>query len=299
MLSYQGLTPDEAKLKLGGNATAAVSAAALKAGAAALDIPLYQHIGGANAVVLPGRRLPATSAAATATTAGLPAGQQAEPRVRLLRLRHLRRGLLRRLGPPHRVRRRRCSKKFGIAKDCDARRQRRADRRRACSRATARSGTWPSRRSPGSATRARSACRSTAPRPATTTGTATTTRASSSRASKTRDQMIRMYAEMVENYPFVILEDPLDEDDYEGHAILTRELGIQITGDDLFTTNPARVQKGIEVGAGEQRAAEGEPDRHDLRGVRDGPARLPQRLRRPAVLEPRRGRGHRRLHRRA
>ena len=53
MLSYQGLSPDEAKLKLGGNATAAVSAAALKAGAAALDIPLYQHIGGANAVVLP------------------------------------------------------------------------------------------------------------------------------------------------------------------------------------------------------------------------------------------------------
>ena len=53
MLSYEGLPPDEAKLKLGGNATAAVSAAALKAGAAALDIPLYQHIGGANAVVLP------------------------------------------------------------------------------------------------------------------------------------------------------------------------------------------------------------------------------------------------------
>jgi enolase len=66
---------------------------------------------------------------------------------------------------------------------------------------------------------------------------------------KTRDEMLRMYADMVDQYPFVILEDPLDEDDYEGHAILTRELGIQITGDDLFTTNPERVARGIAVGA--------------------------------------------------
>ena len=44
---------DIGKLKVGGNATAAVSAAALKAGAAALDIPLYQHIGGVNACTLP------------------------------------------------------------------------------------------------------------------------------------------------------------------------------------------------------------------------------------------------------
>ena len=54
---------------------------------------------------------------------------------------------------------------------------------------------------------------------------------------------------MVKEYPFIILEDPLDEDDYEGHALLTKELGIQIVGDDLFTTNPQRVQQGIEAGA--------------------------------------------------
>ena len=47
----------------------------------------------------------------------------------------------------------------------------------------------------------------------------------------------------------MILEDPLDEDDYEGHAMLTRELGIEIVGDDLFTTNPERLQQGIDVGA--------------------------------------------------
>jgi enolase len=47
----------------------------------------------------------------------------------------------------------------------------------------------------------------------------------------------------------VIIEDPLDEDDYEGHAVLTEELGVQIVGDDLFTTNTRRVQHGIEKGA--------------------------------------------------
>ena len=70
-----------------------------------------------------------------------------------------------------------------------------------------------------------------------------------SREDKTRDDMIALYRDMVKEYPFVILEDPLDEDDYEGHAILTRELGVQIVGDDLFTTSPARLQRGIDIGA--------------------------------------------------
>ena len=66
---------------------------------------------------------------------------------------------------------------------------------------------------------------------------------------KSRDDMFRLYEEAVESYPFVIIEDPLDENDYEGHAILTRELGVQIVGDDLFTTNTERLQQGLEVGA--------------------------------------------------
>lgn len=70
-----------------------------------------------------------------------------------------------------------------------------------------------------------------------------------SRGEKTRDEMIELYKEMVRDYPFVILEDPLDENDYEGHAILAKELGIQIVGDDLFTTNVERLKHGIEVGA--------------------------------------------------
>lgn len=66
---------------------------------------------------------------------------------------------------------------------------------------------------------------------------------------KTRDDLFKIYHMMARDYPFVILEDPFDEDDYESHAILTRELDIQIVGDDLFTTDPIRVQKGIAAGA--------------------------------------------------
>lgn len=66
---------------------------------------------------------------------------------------------------------------------------------------------------------------------------------------KTRDDLMELYRHMVEFYPFVIIEDPLDEDDYEGHAILARELGVEVVGDDLFTTNAERLQHGIDVGA--------------------------------------------------
>jgi enolase len=66
---------------------------------------------------------------------------------------------------------------------------------------------------------------------------------------KTQEDMIELYRDMVATFPFVILEDPLDENDFEGHAVLTRELGIEIVGDDLFTTNPQRLKQGIQVGA--------------------------------------------------
>ena len=66
-----------------------------------------------------------------------------------------------------------------------------------------------------------------------------------SEGEKTRSDLFSLYQDMVTNYPFVIIEDPLDEEDYEGHAILTDELGIEIVGDDLFTTNVDRLKKGI------------------------------------------------------
>ena len=70
-----------------------------------------------------------------------------------------------------------------------------------------------------------------------------------SEGEKTRKQMISLYNEFTANYPLVSLEDPLHEEDMEGHAILTQELGIEIVGDDLFTTNIERVKMGVESGA--------------------------------------------------
>jgi len=66
----------------------------------------------------------------------------------------------------------------------------------------------------------------------------------------TKPELIQFYREMVRDFPFVVLEDALGEEDYEGHAELTRELGIEIVGDDLFTTNPKRLAMGIAVGGG-------------------------------------------------
>jgi enolase len=70
-----------------------------------------------------------------------------------------------------------------------------------------------------------------------------------SREDKTKEDLIDLYRDMVTQYPFVILEDPLDENDYDGHAVLTRELGINVIGDDLFTTSTERLLRGIQEGA--------------------------------------------------
>jgi enolase len=66
---------------------------------------------------------------------------------------------------------------------------------------------------------------------------------------KTRDELIALLKEFVTTYPVVSLEDPLHEEDFEGHAIATQELGIEVVGDDLFTTNIERLRQGIEAGA--------------------------------------------------
>ncbi|MBP2025884.1 phosphopyruvate hydratase [Peptoniphilus stercorisuis] len=62
------------------------------------------------------------------------------------------------------------------------------------------------------------------------------------------DEMIEFYANLVEEYPIVSIEDGLDEDDWDGWKKLTDKLGdkIQLVGDDLFVTNTERLQKGIE-----------------------------------------------------
>lgn len=66
----------------------------------------------------------------------------------------------------------------------------------------------------------------------------------------TRNDLINMYVDLCNQYPIGSIEDPLMEDDFEGTAILTKKLaGVQIVGDDLFTTNIQYLKKGIEKGA--------------------------------------------------
>lgn len=71
-------------------------------------------------------------------------------------------------------------------------------------------------------------------------------------AVKTTDEMIEMYADLVERYPIVSIEDGLGERDWAGWEKLTARLGskIQIVGDDLFVTNPAILKEGIERNIG-------------------------------------------------
>jgi enolase len=68
---------------------------------------------------------------------------------------------------------------------------------------------------------------------------------------KTSQEMIDYYTELVNSYPIVSIEDPLDEDDWAGWSAMTEKLGsrIQIVGDDLFVTNPQRLGRGIKEGA--------------------------------------------------
>ncbi|MFP7366437.1 phosphopyruvate hydratase [Corynebacterium callunae] len=63
----------------------------------------------------------------------------------------------------------------------------------------------------------------------------------------TAEEMANVYAELVAAYPIVSIEDPLQEDDWEGYTNLTAQIGdkVQIVGDDFFVTNPERLQEGI------------------------------------------------------
>ena len=68
----------------------------------------------------------------------------------------------------------------------------------------------------------------------------------------TSDELIQHWADLVEKYPIISIEDALDEEDWEGWQKLTAKLGgkVQLVGDDLFVTNTERLAKGIGLGAG-------------------------------------------------
>src|SRR5262249_12762487 len=70
----------------------------------------------------------------------------------------------------------------------------------------------------------------------------------SDKSAKTSEDMVRFWSKWAKDYPIVSIEDGLAEDDWDGWALLTKELGgkIQLVGDDLFVTNVERLQQGID-----------------------------------------------------
>lgn len=70
--------------------------------------------------------------------------------------------------------------------------------------------------------------------------------------SLTTDELIEYYEELISKYPIISIEDPVDENDWEGFTKITEKLGsrIQLVGDDLFVTNKKCLEKGIELHAG-------------------------------------------------
>jgi len=69
------------------------------------------------------------------------------------------------------------------------------------------------------------------------------------KVTRTSAEMVDMYAKLVDKYPIISIEDGLDEDDWEGWKLLNDRLGkkVQLVGDDLFVTNTERLQKGIDL----------------------------------------------------
>ena len=231
------------KAKLGGNTTASVSAAALKAGAASLGIPLYQHIGGTSACLLPtpgvgilntiagygGKAIHGDKPSYSFMAYGFDSFAEAsyaswQVRRVYLRLLEERFSLVnlasyRIVIPPGTV-----THEREIWKVMTEAIERSGNAGRVGIQVDVAAATYYSR-------------------------DRDVYEGLFSKDDKSRDDLIALYRDMVRQYPLVCLEDPLDENDYEGHAILTRDLGIQVVGDDLFTTNVARLRQGMGVGA--------------------------------------------------
>jgi len=76
--------------------------------------------------------------------------------------------------------------------------------------------------------------------------------ARSDKKARDSEQMVRLWSDWIGRYPIVSIEDGLAEDDWAGWQMLTRELGarVQLVGDDLFVTNPKRLERGIRERAG-------------------------------------------------
>jgi enolase len=232
------------KTKLGGNATAAVSAAVLKAAAAGLGIPLYQHIGGVNACILPTPGVGVMGG--SERYGGSAATSGGKPSYSLMAY-----GF----------------KTFSDASYACYEVKTAFDRimkKKFRTEPAAQGGT---RVGPGVVEHDEELWQvmtqaindsGNKDKVGIQVDAAATTYYNKkkgvyaglfSKEDKTADDLLKLYKKMVRDYPFVILEDPMEENDYEGHARVTKALSIQVVGDDLFTTNIERLKQGIAVGA--------------------------------------------------
>ncbi len=231
------------KTNLGGNATAAVSAAALKAAANSLRIPLYQHIGGVNACILP---VPGVMAVVGSSRYGGGDKSSGKPTYSFVAYGfdtfseasyacgEVRNSLIYILFDKYNLRfgfRDRINIQAGYVEQDKELWEimveaivKSGNKDRVGIQVDVAAGTYYDKKRG-------------------------VFKGLFSREDKTKDDIIALYQDMVKDYPFVILEDPLDGNDYEGHALLTKELGIQVVGDDLFATNIERLKHGMEVGA--------------------------------------------------
>jgi enolase len=235
-----------AKVKLGGNAIAAISAAVLKAGAAALDIPLYQHIGGAGAMYMP---VPGVMIAGGSYRYGgciTSAGGKPSYSIML----------------------------YGFSKFSEASyagweiqqtfleliRQKMPDAQQNDKGGVhIPPGIFKSDEELWEMMNKTIAKAGFEGRCGLQVDIATDSYCDKndgkyygifSNEPKTVEDLFKIYDKMINQYNFIVMEDPFNEDDYDNTAILTKESGIQIVGDDLFTTNPERVRYGISKGAG-------------------------------------------------
>lgn len=238
-----GIMPD-AKLHLGGNATAAVSAAALKAGAAALGIPLYRHIGGAGAMYLPvpgvamvaghdryggGITTPGGKPTMSCMCFGFDTFAEASYACWDIHV-HWTEKMKNLFGGAPNIR------DFVVIPE----------------------GVFKSDENIWESMTETIIKAGYEGKVGFQMDVATDTYHNKedgkyyglfNNQPKTKDQLYDFYLNMIDKFPFVILEDPFNEDDYETTAAFTKDSGIQIVGDDLFTTNPKRVAHGISLGA--------------------------------------------------
>ena len=231
------------KSNLGANAILAVSIACARAAATALDIPLYRFLGGANANRLPVPMMNILNGGAHAANTVdvqefmiMPAGAPtfAEGLRWCTEVFHALQALLKSRGLATAV-----GDEGGFAPDLSSD----EEAIQVILEAIEKAGYTPGRDFVLAMDAAASEWKS---------GTKGTYKLPKCGKTYTSAELVAHWKDLTEKYPIYSLEDGLDEEDWEGWQLLTKELGgrVQLVGDDLFVTNTRRLAKGIELGCG-------------------------------------------------